>query len=163
VRRCHERTEDKTTLEKNQEKRIFQMCVTKCCNTITNVVTSISVLTDPFLMRFKQSRCHGTQTEVDQLHSVIRKRNEQVFGLSLQSQWWMTTLKPLAALWNTTAADTSTVQRTEKENIAININDNPSPAEHCINIYHFNLCYFWKRWMVIKQTLHWPKASVGVA
>jgi len=107
-------------------------------------------------MRFKQSRCHGIQTEVDQLHSVIRKRNEQVFGLRLQSQWWMTTLKPLAALWNTTAAETNTVQRTEKENIAININGNPSPAKHCINIYHFNLCYFWKRQMVIKQTLHRP-------
>jgi hypothetical protein len=125
--------------------------VTKCCNTITNAVKSISVLTDSFLMTLKQSGCHGIQTEVDKLHSVTRKRNEQVFGLRLQSQWWMMTLKPLAALWNTTAAETSTVKRTEKENIAININDDPSPAEHCINIY------FWKRRTVIKQALHRTK------
>jgi len=54
----------------------------------------------------------------------------------------MTTLKPLAAFRNATAAETSTVQLTEQENIAINIKDNPSPAKRCTNIYHFNLCYF---------------------
>jgi hypothetical protein len=50
-----------------------------------------------------------------------------------------------------TAAETSTVKRTEKENITININDNPSPAEHCTNIY------FWKRRTEIKQALHRPR------
>jgi hypothetical protein len=51
------------------------------------------------------------------------QEKEWVFGLLLQSQWWMTTLKPLAALCDATAAETSTIYRTDKENIANSIND----------------------------------------
>lgn len=53
--------------------------------------------------------------------------------------------------------------RTDKENIAININDNSSPVKYGINIYYFDRCYFWKRCMVMKQTLHRSQASLGVA
>jgi hypothetical protein len=32
--------------------------------------------------------------------------------------------------------------RTDKENIAININDNSSPVKYGKNIYYFDRCYF---------------------